>query len=158
MIAALRQGTALSRREPRRTLLAIVLLIGLFIMHGLPVLMALACPPDDAARSAHQVVRLAVTETAATADSRAGAAIQIATLESADCSGCDDCSAATDDSCVPLRLSSSTELLAALLLGLGAVLIPWASIAAFVGARVSRGGGTTRTGPSLLLKVCVCRT
>ncbi len=152
MTAPVRQGTALRRRSPSRTALAVVVLAGLFIMHGLPVLMALACPPNDTAKSAHQVVRLAAAETAATGDS------QTATVTSAGCSGCDDCSAATDDACVPLRLSSSTELRAALLLGLAAVPIPWARIAAFVGARVGRGRGTARTGPSLLLKTCVCRT
>jgi len=152
MTAPAPQATALPQRSQWRTALAIVLLIGFFVMHGLPVLMALACPPDASAKSAHQVVQLAAAMRAE------AAASETVTVKSADCSGCDDCAAATDESCLPLRLSSSTELRAALLLGLATVLIPWIGITASVNRLVIRRGGIARTGPSLLLQACVSRT
>jgi hypothetical protein len=154
MNAPARQATALSKRSQRRTALGILLLIGLFVMHGLPVLMALACLPDGPPRPAHQVAQLAVAKRAAMAGSLAAVASQTVTVKSADCADC----VAADESCVPLRLSSSTELRAALLLGLATVLIPWAAITASVNKLVSRRGGTARTGPSLLLQACVSRT
>jgi hypothetical protein len=134
------------RRSRWRAALAVGVLLGLFMMHGLSAFTALVCADDGAPMAVPSVARVASGVVATVSGSPAQMVLSA------------HCSDALDEMCVPLRPSASSTLLAALLLGLALLLVPLPGVAAFVRGQVARHGALLRAGPPVLLKVCVCRT
>ena len=153
MTALVLRPPAPSGRSRRRAAVAAAVLVGLFVIHALSALTALACTQEAAPIAAQPVVQVALGEFA---DTLASVDPLGETLTSAHC-GC-DCVDPMDELCIPLRESSSGALVTALLLGLAVLPALWSGIAGFIYERTRRARGPGRPGPSLLLKACVSRT
>jgi hypothetical protein len=143
------QHPAPLRRSRRLALVAITVLVGLFLMHGMSASADSACGNEPASATASASSHLPATPTV-TVDG-AHSASDAASIKRC---ACTDAMAA---SCVPLSQRSTNTLLTALLLALAWVSTPRPSPTGGV-LSAARRARRTSTGTTLLALTCICRT